>query len=288
MSKISNKELKEIFNDIQKHFNEFYEKYYNFIYNVSFSILKNKDDTEDVTQNVFMKLEKMQKEKLPSSNELSWLYKVTKNETIEFLRKEKQTVSLDEIYIAKEDDNIEEIIDKDTYNKMISNLNEDEKEIVSLKILADLSFKEISKVLNKPIGTVQWKYYKAINTLKLFYGNLLMFITTLFLYFRIKPKDRANKSEEEIADVENKILEDKQESQKEENKLGNKLEEGRVEDEIIQNEVIENTQEIRDEQDYYIYKPVILGISTIFLFFTIIFGIILIKYQQNRKKKTSK
>lgn len=288
MSKINNKELKEIFNDIQKHFNEFYKEYYNFIYSISFSILKNKDDVEDVTQNVFIKLEKMPREKLPISNELSWLYKVTKNETIEFLRKEKQTVSLDEIYIAKEDDNIEEIIDKDTYNKMISKLNEDEKEIVSLKILTNLSFKEISKVLNKPIGTVQWKYYKAIDTLKLFYGNLFMFITTLFLYFRIKPNDRANKAEAEIPDVENEILGDKQENQKEENKLSDKLEEGRVENEVIQNEVIENIQEISDGQDYYIYKPVILGISTIFLFFTIIFGIILIKYQQNRKKKTSK
>ena len=45
-----------------------------------------------------------------------------------------------------------------------------------------MSFKEIARILNEPIGTVQWRYYKALNSLKLLLGNISMFIVTLTLY----------------------------------------------------------------------------------------------------------
>ena len=40
------------------------------------------------------------------------------------------------------------------------NLNPKQQEIISLKIISDLSFKDISKLLNENENTIKWRYYK--------------------------------------------------------------------------------------------------------------------------------
>ena len=90
----------------------------------------------------------MNKENLPEKGELSWLYTVSKNEALQFLRRKKNEINIDEIYEIKEEKNdIDEIIDINTYNKIISQLNEQEKQIVSLKILSNFTFKKIGQML---------------------------------------------------------------------------------------------------------------------------------------------
>ena len=71
---------------------ELYKKYKELVINIAFSIVKNRDLSEEIAQMVFMKIIKMDKSKLPTSNESSWIYTVTKNETIEYLRKQHYTV----------------------------------------------------------------------------------------------------------------------------------------------------------------------------------------------------
>ena len=161
MKSINKQELHDIFRGIAekevKEFNKLYERYNKLVYAISFSILKNKENSEDITQIVFTKIWNMNTNNLPTSNEASWLYSITKNETLNFLRKQKNTVNLEEVYYINNDDKeINEIIEKDTYNRIIAKLDEKEQDIVSLKILSGLSFKEISQILNMPMGTVQW------------------------------------------------------------------------------------------------------------------------------------
>lgn len=92
----------------------------------------------------FEKLYLIDKEKLPNRNESSWLYSITKNETINYLKRNKNNIDLDSIYNIEDDNNeINKIIDQDNYNRLISNLNNKEKEIISLKIVSNLSFEEI-------------------------------------------------------------------------------------------------------------------------------------------------
>ena len=125
----------------------------------------------------------MPRENIPSNNELSWLYIITKNQTIDYLKKQHNYIDIDTIYDAPDtDDQINEIIDKDTYNNIINCLENKEKEIVSLKVLTDFTFKEIGLILNMPTATVQWKYYKSVHTLKLLLSNLAMFIIVTYLF----------------------------------------------------------------------------------------------------------
>ena len=187
MEKIKKQDLHLTFQQIKNgdsdKINVLYSKYNRLVYGIAFSILKNKEDSEDIIQIVFAKIFEMDKEKLPTNNETSWLYSLTKNETLNYLRKQKEDVSLDDIYyIAEEDEELNKIIEKDKYNRIISKLNEQEREIVSLKILSNMSFKEIALLLEMPIGTVQWKYYTALHTLKLLLGNISMVILGILLF----------------------------------------------------------------------------------------------------------
>ena len=297
MKKINEKELHQIFEDLkqnkEKSFNDLYEKYNKLIYCIAFSILKNKENSEDIVQIVFTKIYKLEKEKLPTSNEASWLYSLTKNEALNYIRKQKNDISLDDIdYIAYEDREFEKIIDKDTYNRMMEKLNKEEREIVSLKILADMKFKDIAKLLNMPIGTVQWKYYTALHSLKLIIGNISIFILGITLFIANKQLTRQKNSAgidmsegnmNSLGDAGEEIVNDSQ--SEESSSLDSAFEEN-----IFQEEMINETLGPSAEENVQINNTDI-GILTflgIFLVFTIVFLVIFIKHQQNKKKKVSK
>lgn len=285
--KINVKELKNLFAKIKNNnntaFEELYSKYSKLIYKIAFSILKNKSDAEDITQIVFEKIYSMDKENLPTKNETSWIYSVTKNETLNYFKSNRNNINLDDIYeIEDNNQEISKIIDQENYNRLISKLNDNEKEIISLKIISNFSFEEIGKILNMPTGTVKWRYYKAINTLKLLLSNLTIFIISFIssIYALKSTKKIISPIQEENV-IENIVIaadeNQKQQYEKSENTQQNSQEE-------INTTIIEETNE--NEVNY----PTIglMGISTVFLMLTIIFSIIFAKYQLKLKKNLSK
>lgn len=304
MVKINEKELKELFIELKcgnkKAFENLYSKYNRLVYGIAFSILKNKADSDDIVQTVFSKIYEINKEKLPINKEASWIYTLTKNETITFLRKKENHISLEAIYEIEDNDNeINNIIDKDSYNRLISKLNNKEKQIISLKILGNFSFDEISKLLNEPSGTIKWRYYKAVNTIKMLLSNLGMFIVTFIIGLKtLFNKDRKmNEAEEQVTEdkTENETL-DQQETIKEDSTKSETSEFQDKYNEELQNEIIEdkNTEQesitiSESETNTINYCGIgFLSISVIFLIITIICATFFIKYQLKSKKKTSK
>ena len=291
---INKKELHELFQGIKQGsrtaFEVSYKRYNQLVYKIAFSILKNKENSEDVMQNVFTKIYELPEIKLPDNKEASWLYTVTKNESITKLRKIKEDIDIDSIYnVSKDCKDIENIIDNDKYNRIIDKLDKKEQEIVSLKILGQLSFKEIAKLMNMPIGTVQWHYYKALDNIKILIGNMTMFIITTVLYLKNKlikvemSQDiEENNVIQEDSEEEEKTSQDSAENSEQlENEKNENVEENTQTSETIEIETINTSLN-------NIENKILLGSSTIFLILTIIFSIICIKYQQNKKKKASK
>lgn len=288
-------ELHQIFYEMksgnQKAFNLLYENYNKLIYAIAFSILKHKEDSQDLVQIIFTKIYQLSKDKLPIDKENVWLYTVVKNEAINYLKKKKKQVNIDDIYLIQENDvAIENMISTDTYNKIIEKLSEQEREIVSLKIVGNLTFRQISNILNIPIGTIQWRYYKAMNTLKLLITNLSIFIITftLYLYQKItfKSLQRESNSEENIEQeiVQKNELEDVANIESDSDNENSKQEQN---NEMIENIIIDSGTETISKNNL-ISNNILLGISGIFLILSIIFGIIFAKYQQNKKRKVSK
>lgn len=294
MKKTDKEELNNIFIEIKNgnelEFNKLYEKYKNLVYGIAFSILKNKEDSEEITQTVFVKIFKLEKEKLPKEGHASWLYEVTKNEAITLLRNKKKEIMLDDIYyITNEANEINDIIDRETYNKIIQKLNPKEQEIVSLKILSNLSFKEIAKLLNIPVGTVQWRYYKAIHTLKLLLSNVSMFVIALTVLilkkFSIKKERNKEMIDQGITEnttdrIEEDLITKGQESTTEKKEMN--VEEGQ--------ENTKNTVTIQTQENMKLTKIDIgiISVSVVFLVMTIISLLILIRYHKKAKKKVCK
>lgn len=278
-----------------------YKNYKLLVYKIAFSILKNKEASEDVTQTVFTKIYSLKKEKLPSSKEATWLYAVTKNEAISYYRKEKPNIALEEVYDVSNETEcryIQDIIEKEKYEKIIIGLSLKEKEIVSLKIIGELSFKEISRILNEPIGTVQWRYYKALNSLKLLLGNISMFIVTLTLYISskqyknsesIETKNEEKNNSQITEDSKTEIKNDTSQDNKKQEELDNAQTGDKIENTIGDNKTTETIEiQQKEEKIHSITSNIWLSFTSIFLVLTIIFAIICAKYQQNRKNATSK
>ena len=299
MKKINVRELKELFIEIKYGnkiaFEKLYNNYNKLIYSIAYSILKNKQDAEDVVQIVFEKLYLIDKEKLPNRNESSWLYSITKNETINYLKRNKNNIDLDSIYnIEDENNEINKIIDQDNYNRLISKLNNKEKEIISLKIISNLSFEEIGKLLKEPTGTIKWRYYKAVNTLKILLSNLGMFIITFVIGIKTLFNKKASDKVEQDKTIGNNTTEQTGENTNAETKKGQENLKDEVKSDVSESQDKETKNEIN-----IVSQPTnteiinnsgvcILSISFIFLIITIIFSIILAKYQLKLRKKLSK
>ena len=191
-----------------ENFEKFYESSKQLVYKIAFIFLKNEEDSKDLVQDIFVKIYKLDKEKLPSYNETTWLYSITKNSAINFIKTKKPQVELDNIFeLQDEKKEIDKIIEKEKFDSLIYNLPIKEQEIISLKILGNFTFKEIANFLDMKTSTVQWYYYKSLKTLRLLLGNLAMFAITFVLYLRASSKEKRlssnEKTQEEIKATEN-------------------------------------------------------------------------------------
>lgn len=289
MGKINEKELKELFIEIKNNnkraFEKLYNKYNKIVYGIAFSILKNKPDSEDVAQTVFSKIYTLEKDKLPKDKIGSWLYSVTKNETLLLLRKKDNSIDLEDIYNIKDENNeMDKFISQDSYNRLINSLNPKEQEVVSLKLLSNLTFKEIGSLLGESTNTVKWRYYKAIHTLKITLSNLGMFIITFVFGIMILKNDK--KELPVIKEDQNSVNSNKNEIEVE-NKENEKLEDSEIiqeNEDFSENTIVE--EQIMDTTNYLSIG--MFSVSAIFLILTIIFSIFLTKHQLNAKKKASK
>ena len=155
-----------------------YKHHYNKMYGVAFSIAKKEDVSQDIVHNIVYKLMLLETSKFPISNELTWLYTVVKNETLMFLRSNKNLlISLDDVQEPiSEDRDIHDFVDMDMYYSMIKGLKDEQRQVVTLKVLGGFTHKEISIMLGKPIGTIQWIYNTSVKKLKVMLSSIVLAI----------------------------------------------------------------------------------------------------------------
>lgn len=282
----------------EEYFDEFYNKNYDLVYRICYSILKDKENSEDITQNIFVKIYKMPIEKFPTEYESSWLYTVSKNEALQFIRSSKNSMLSDEGLenIKSNNNEIDDIIDNENYEKIIKKLNKKQEQIVSLKVVSDFTFKEIGEIMSMPTATVQWHYYSSIKHLKLALSNLAMFIVCFIVgmgVLRSNESERKTKKENIIGKEtdDSELNEDSDsmsiESESTESKnSGNKDVDSVLESVDNYSATLDGTTNVDiNESNLHIG---IFCISGIFLVISIIFAIFFIKSKQKLNKKTSK
>ncbi len=162
---------------------EIYENYVGYIYRIIYEVLQNKENAEDVTSDFFIRLWDRAEQFRPGNGHKGYLASMARNMAIDFLRKhrrEELTALMQDLgteseeegqkkgsYAFRGENDVErEVIGDMTVSEAMEMLKPAERQIVSLKVLGELTFKEIASHMGIPMGTVTWKYQNALKKLR--------------------------------------------------------------------------------------------------------------------------
>ena len=153
----------------KKAFETILDRYEKTIYNLVLRMVNDGEDASDLTQSVFVKAY----EKLNTYNArfkfFSWLYKIAVNTSLNFIghRKNQERLSDD---LVSEDTGLEkEFEESERCQKLedaILALRPDYRIVIVLRHFQDLSYDEMSKVLEIPMKTVKSRLFTARQMLK--------------------------------------------------------------------------------------------------------------------------
>jgi RNA polymerase sigma-70 factor (ECF subfamily) len=146
-------------------------KYYPRVYASLFSFTKSKEDSEDLTQQTFIKVWQQLDSFRGDSAFFTWVYRIAINLAKNFVvssnyKKQKSNISMENINLDFGSfDNIEEVIIHDESIEKISNfvntLPESLKTAFTLRESEGKSYEEISVITETPIGTVRSRIFRA-------------------------------------------------------------------------------------------------------------------------------
>ena len=143
-----------------------FQQYEADIYRMAYVYVKNKEDALDLVQEVaYQSFKKISTLKNPEYFK-TWLMKITINCALNLINTNKKVIPLNsnfEVLTVFEDKDIALTLSLD---KVIDTLKEDEKSVILLKYYDDRTLKEISEILDIPLGTAKSVLYRALDKLR--------------------------------------------------------------------------------------------------------------------------
>ncbi|MBK9255999.1 MAG: RNA polymerase sigma factor [Saprospiraceae bacterium] len=150
------------------YFNLIYERYSDKVYAKCVTMLKNQDNAEDATQDIFMRV-LLNLSKFSGNSKFStWLYSITYNHCIDELRKVQKEIIVKSDNLINNynvEDNIDDaqIKEKNVYRlkEVLHDMMSDDKGILIMKYQEDMSIKDLCLILNKSESAVKMKILRA-------------------------------------------------------------------------------------------------------------------------------
>lgn len=136
-------------------------------------ILLDHDDTDDVLQNVFIKVWRNLDHFKGESQLFTWLYRIATNESINFLNQKKKRagIPLDDVssFLANN-------LESDSYykgdeiqlklQKAILTLPDKQRIVFNLKYFEEMKYDEMSKILETSVGALKASYHHAVKKIE--------------------------------------------------------------------------------------------------------------------------
>ena len=147
---------------------ELYDLVQNDVFAFALSKMGNKSDAEDIMQDTFINIYKHATQYVPHGKPMAWIITIELNLIRRHFQITKRTTSLEEIkdFSVGEHTFEQKVVNDEFLVKLLSILNEEEREIISLHIVSGFKHREISMVLKKPLSTVLSRYNRAIKKLQ--------------------------------------------------------------------------------------------------------------------------
>ena len=134
------------------------------IYTIILRICADIPTAEDILQEFFVKLWRQPPTVIPR-NPRAYLFRMAHNLTVDHLRREHLSAPLEDYAYHLSDCGTPDPERLDL-ERALAKLNSADREIVSLHTGAGLTFREIAAVVSMPLGTVLWRYRRAIGELR--------------------------------------------------------------------------------------------------------------------------
>lgn len=143
-------------------------------------------DGEDIVQDVILNLFNRADVTVPIENVTAYVYQALRNRIIDYLRKKKDMVSLDEELSRTEDLTLADILPdpqadgfdeesrleiRQNLFKALSILNDEQRAVIIETELEGRSFKELSKEWGVPVGTLLARKSRAIQKIRALFFN---------------------------------------------------------------------------------------------------------------------
>lgn len=166
----------------EKAFKAVFDSYKGMIYNTALGFLTNVSDAEDITQEVFLQVYRSISQFKEESKLSTWIYRITTTKCLDLLRKKKTKKRFAFIIdiFDKEKDHEKElfvnyehpgILEENTelskiLFKQIDKLPENQRIAFVLNKIEQLSYKEISEVMETSVSSVESLIFRAKSNLK--------------------------------------------------------------------------------------------------------------------------
>lgn len=145
------------------------ERYQKVLFNVALRIVRDPDDAADITQSVLVKAYEKLDRYDPAYKFYSWIYRMTVNASLNFAKRHRRKRSLEGREILARttpDDDLDAREASEQVDRAMFKLAPEERALLSLKYMADLSYRDLAFVFDTPERTIKSRLYTARQRLK--------------------------------------------------------------------------------------------------------------------------
>ncbi len=144
---------------------EIYKNYFKDVYLFIYSMSKDKHLAEDVTADTFLKAMQSIDSFRGDCDIKVWLFQIAKNSHFSFLRKYKKVEDLSQLKDLVNDTDVEQSIchseTREEFHSVLHDLTEPYKEVFTLRVFGELSFKTIGDLFGKTDNWACVTYHRA-------------------------------------------------------------------------------------------------------------------------------
>jgi RNA polymerase sigma-70 factor (ECF subfamily) len=149
-----------------KAFGELYKLYVEQVFRYLYSRMGNVHEAEDTTAQTFLVAFESFDRLRQEEHFASWLFAIARNKAMDHFRQRKNTTSIDEVDdIPVENDPLYGVIQSEqtaALSKLIQALPEEDRDLLRLRFLADMSFPEIAYLLHRNEEAVKKSIYRLL------------------------------------------------------------------------------------------------------------------------------
>lgn len=162
-----NQWIQEVLAGDKQAYAQIINKYKNPLYGTILRMTRNPHDAQDLVQEAFIKVYQQLEKYNGTGSFSSWLYRVAINHCMDEFRKKRYQMKQSEIdEETVVDQNYPEVVflkkeRSRQLERLIATLPEDERLIILLRYINELSYDEISEMVDIPLSTVRNKLHRA-------------------------------------------------------------------------------------------------------------------------------